>query len=122
VVPGTGAATNMRRLFTPARTATWEYWPSYNPGGTMITYEDDVGVSVAPSGGGPSTPLLTSATAWAYSPAWTPQGNVVFVSDLSNKPSGGMDIYHSNPTGTVLKRLTSNVGDNEITLQPASVR
>lgn len=122
VDPASGTATNMRALFNPTHAATWEYWPSYNPSGTMITYEDDIGVSVTSATGGASTAILPSGAGYAYSPAWTPQGNVVFASDLGNKPDGGMDIYHSNPDGSSLKRLTSNKGDNEITLQPASVR
>ncbi len=122
VDPATGAGTNQRHLFTPARTGTGEYYPSFNPTGTMLSYEDDVGVNVVPLTGAPITPLITSATAFSLGPAWTPQNNIVFLSDLGGKPDGGLDIYHANPSATFLKRLTSNKGDNEMTLQPAAVR
>lgn len=121
VVPGSGAVSNQRHLFNPTHSATLEYWPSWNSAGTLLAFENDDGVAVSTTAG-VMTQLFSSVTAWAYSPAWTPQGNVVYACDASNKPDGGMDLYYTDASASFITRLTSNPGDNDVTLQPASVR
>ncbi|GMU53167.1 MAG: hypothetical protein AMXMBFR33_23130 [Candidatus Xenobia bacterium] len=120
VVPGTGATSNHRPLFSPRRTSTWEWGPAWSASG-LLAMESDGNIIVAPASGTPIT-NITNGSNYSYGPAWTPQGNLIFASDMSNKPNDFWDLYHAAPDGSWLRRLTSNDGDNYVTRQPASTR
>jgi Tol biopolymer transport system component len=80
-----------------------DYYPSWSPDGSMITFtsrahEGDQDVFVVDASGGPLRNLTAGSPDSDEAYAWTPSGEILFLSDRSR--TGGTFLYFMQPDGS----------------------